>query len=147
MELIVEITYAADRYRLFLPSVSKRHTVSEIVHSVQTRRSQQAVVPLVEKYTFIFKWKHSERICHRIESKREFFRIFYFFRNFSFKPCVVPPNERPLKLAEMFRPGDTSFIIRITKPEKLIEQKTAGPQRSIHSRSSSSSKKSKEFRL
>lgn len=90
MELTIEVPYANEKRRLYLPSVTSYHTVSEIIQSYHlTQNSTNAC--LNKKYVFIFKWKHSER--------------------------SLPPNEKPLLLTQNFNPGDCKFIIRITNSE------------------------------
>ena len=73
-------------------SVTKKHTVSEIIQSFHlTQNINNDNASQNKKYVFIFKWKHSER--------------------------ALPPSEKPLLLSQNFKESDCKFIIRITNTE------------------------------
>ena len=78
---------------LYLPRITENDTVQQIVQDLAAIQYKK----LHEKYVFIFKWKHSERL--------------------------LPPNERPLKLAGMFKDkSEIKFILRIIDGHDVVRR-------------------------
>ena len=80
-------------HRLFLPRVTENDTVQEIVQDIAAIHYKK----LSEKYVFILKWKHSER--------------------------PLPPKEKPLKLAMMFKDkSEIKYILRILDGHDVVRR-------------------------
>ena len=94
MELIIDKKYLLDDYnsghhvskpknkKLYLPSVTMETSVQKIVQDITTILCD----PLNIRYTFIFKWKDSERTLTR--------------------------RQKPLQEAAAFQPNSYKFILR-----------------------------------